>query len=58
MYVNGMGFPGIEWVTKVHHTTIIHWVKLAATTLSDAPPAEEIPEAQLDELETFVGKKN
>jgi transposase-like protein len=27
MYVNGMGFRGIERVKNVHHTTIISWVK-------------------------------
>jgi transposase-like protein len=27
MYVNGMGFRGIERITGVHHTTIINWVK-------------------------------
>ena len=27
MYLNGMGFRGIERVTGVHHTTIINWVK-------------------------------
>jgi len=27
MYVNGMGFRAIERVKKVHHTTVINWVK-------------------------------
>ena len=27
MYVNGMGFRGIERVTKINHNTIIRWVK-------------------------------
>lgn len=27
LYVNGMGFRGIERVKGVHHTTIITWVK-------------------------------
>ena len=26
MYVNGMGFRGIERVKGVHHTTVITWV--------------------------------
>ncbi len=26
MYLNGMGFRGIERVTEIHHTTIIDWV--------------------------------
>lgn len=29
MYVNGMGFRGIERVTKVNHNTVIRWVKSA-----------------------------
>lgn len=58
MYVNGMGFRGIERVKGVHHTTVIYWVKQAASSLPDVPEYSEIPEvAQLDELETFVGKK-
>jgi hypothetical protein len=58
MYVNGMGFRGIERVKKVHHTTIIHWVKQVGEHLPDAPQTSEIPEVgELDELETFVGSK-
>ncbi len=26
MYVNGMGFRGIQRVKEVHHTTVINWV--------------------------------
>ncbi len=29
MYVNGMGFRGIERVTNVNHNTVIRWVKVA-----------------------------
>jgi transposase-like protein len=36
MYVNGMGFRGIERVTGVHHTTVIRWVKLVGEQLPDA----------------------
>ncbi len=35
MYVNGMGFRGIERVKTVHHTTIINWVKQAGELLPD-----------------------
>jgi transposase-like protein len=27
MYLNGMGFRGIERVKGVHHTAMIYWVK-------------------------------
>jgi len=58
MYLNGMGLRGIERVTEIHHTTVMHWVRKAGQTLKDVPEAEEIPEvAELDELQTFVGSK-
>lgn len=58
MYVNGMGFRAIERLTGVNHNTIINWVKKVAEPLPNAPECSEIPEvAQVDELETFVGKK-
>ncbi len=58
MYVNGMGFRAIERVKKVHHTTVINWVKQVGNFLPSAPEYNEIPEvAELDELETFVGSK-
>jgi hypothetical protein len=60
MDVNGMGFRGIERVTGVHHTTVIHWVKQVGERLPDAYDPETTPEVgELDELETFVrSKKN
>ncbi len=58
MYVNGMGFRAIERVTGVHHTTVINWVKQVGELLPDAYEPESVPEVgELDELQTFVGKK-
>jgi len=61
MYLNGMGFRGIQRVKGVHHTTIIKWVKelgKKAKNECNEDGAQEIPEiTQLDELQTFVGKK-
>ncbi len=58
MYLNGMGFRGIERVTGVHHTTVIYWVKKVGENLADAYKPNTIPEVgELDELETFVGSK-
>ena len=58
MYNNGMGFRGIERVKKVHHTTIIAWVKRVGKRLPDAYEPDTIPDVgELDELETFVGSK-
>ena len=58
MYLNGMGFRGIERVTGVHHTTVINWVKQVGELLPNAYDPETTPEVgELDELETFVGSK-
>ena len=58
MYVNGSGFRAIERVKKVHHTTVINWVKDLGNAIPDTPGYDEIPEVtQIDELETFIGKK-
>ncbi len=58
MYVNGMGFRGIERVTGIHHTTIIRWVMAVGQQLPDAYDPEDIPSVgELDELQTFVGSK-
>ncbi|RQH56540.1 hypothetical protein D5R40_01475 [Okeania hirsuta] len=54
-----MGFRAIERITGVSRTTIIDGVKLVGTLLPDAYEAETMPEVgELDQLETFVGKKN
>jgi transposase-like protein len=56
MYVNGMGFRGIERVKGVHHTTIIHWVKQVGGHLPDAYDPETIPEVgELDEQGNVCG---
>ncbi len=58
MYVNGMGFRGIERVTGIHHTTVIRWLRQVGEQLPDAYEPSEIPEVgELDELQTFVGSK-
>ncbi len=58
LYVNGMGFRAIERVTGVNHNTIINWVKKAGNSLPEGSDYSEIPEvSQVDELQTFVGKK-
>ncbi len=56
MYLNGMGFRGIERVTGIHHTTIINWVKESGEELPKDESGE--PElAELDELQTYVGRR-
>ncbi len=44
MYVNGMGFGGIERVKGVHHTTMITWLKQVGKLLPDAYDPETIPQ--------------
>jgi len=43
LYVNGMGFREIERVKKVHHTTVIHWVKQTGTMRPDGYAPEICP---------------
>ncbi len=58
MYLNGMGLRGIERVTGIHQTTIIHWIRKAGCQIPDVPHFEEIPEIiDFDELQTFIGNK-
>jgi transposase-like protein len=58
MYVNGLGFRAIERVKGVHHTTVITWVRQVGEQLPDAYEPDSPPQVgELDELETFVGKK-
>lgn len=53
-----MGLRGIERVTNIHHTTVMHWIREAGQGIADAPQSDEIPEiTDLDELQTFVGNK-
>lgn len=58
MYVNGMGLRAIDRVKKIHHTTVIHWLKQVAQLLPNAYESQGNPQVgELDELETFVAKK-
>jgi hypothetical protein len=58
MYVNGMGLRAISRVTGIHHTTVLNWIKQVSEILPNAYDPEVIPQVgELDELQTFVGKK-
>ena len=58
LYLEGNGFRRIERLTGVSHNAVIDWVKEAENSLSTEPDYSEIPEiAQIDELQTYVGKK-
>ena len=57
MYLNGMGFRGIERITGIHHTTIMNWVKESAEELPEDEEGDPAV-AELDELQTYVGRKS
>ena len=56
MYLNGMGFRGIERITGIHHTTIMNWVSESGEELPE-DESEEPELAELDELQTYIGRK-
>jgi insertion element IS1 protein InsB len=58
MYVNGMGVRGISRVTEISHVTILNWIEQVGEKLPDSYDPKQIPQVgELDELETFVGRK-
>lgn len=57
MYVDGMNLRKIARHLKVHHRTIALWVSDHAETLPNAPVPEEVRDAEMDELFTFIGDK-
>lgn len=57
MYLNGNGFRAIERIKKVNHNTVIRWVKQAGHQLLNNNNYRIPQVGQLDELQTFIGKK-
>ena len=58
MYLNGMGVRGISRVTEISHVTILNWIEQSGKRLPDSYDPKYLPHVgELDELETFVGKK-
>jgi len=57
MYVDGMNLRKIARHLKVHHRTVALWVVDRAEALPNAPMSEEVKDAEMDELFTFVGDK-
>ena len=57
MYVDGMNLRRIGRHLGIHHSTISLWVKAKAASLEDLPVPEEVKEAEMDELFTFIGDK-
>lgn len=57
MYLNGMGLRAIERITDIHHTTIMNWVKESGEELPEDEEANKPTVAELDELQTYIGRK-
>lgn len=57
MYVDGMNLRRIGRHLGIHHRTVSLWVKAHAARLPAAPLPEEVQEAEMDELFTFIGDK-
>jgi hypothetical protein len=57
MYVDGMNLRKIARHLKVHHRTVALWVTDHAKALPNAPIPDEVRDAEMDELFTFIGDK-
>ena len=57
MYVDGGNLRRIARHLKVHHRTVALWVTDHAQALPAAPMPEEVKEAEMDEIFTFIGDK-
>ncbi len=57
MYVDGINYRRIARHLKVHHTSVINWVKAFAAQLPDAPLPTELHTIEMDELFTFIETK-
>jgi len=57
MYVDGGNLRRIARHLKVAPQTVAFWVTDVAETLPNAPMPEEVKEAEMDELFTFIGDK-
>lgn len=57
MYVDGMNFRRIARHLDVDHKSVINWVTAYAAQLPDAPVPDDVNNAEMDELFTFIGTK-
>jgi transposase-like protein len=57
MYVDGGNFRRVARHLKVHHRTVALWVADHAEALPNAPVPQEVKDAEMDELYTFIGDK-
>ena len=57
MYVDGMNLRKIARHLKVAPQTVAYWVTDHAEALPASPMPEEVQDAEMDELFTFIGDK-
>lgn len=57
MYVDGGNLRRIARHLKVAPQTVAYWVTNTAEALPNAPLPNEVREAELDEIFTFIGDK-
>lgn len=57
MYVDGGNLRRIARHLKVAPQTVAYWVTKVAEALPNAPIPNEVKEAEMDELFTFIGEK-
>ena len=57
LYVDGMNYRRIARHLGVDHKTVMNWVDDYIAHLPDAPVPEEVNNAELDELFTFIADK-
>ena len=57
MYVDGMNLRRIGRHFGIHHRTVSLWVQAHAASLPEAPMPDEVKDAEMDELFTFIGDK-
>jgi transposase len=59
LYLEGVGFRGIERLTGISHNTVIQWVRQLATEIERLRPEMEnkVVDVELDEMWHFIQKK-
>ena len=57
MHVDGMNLRRIARHLGIHHQTVSLWVQAYAASVADPPVPEEVKEAEMDELFTFIKDK-
>jgi transposase-like protein len=59
LYLEGVGFRGIERLTGISHNTVIQWVRNLAGEIERLRPelTEQVQTVELDEMWHFIQKK-